>query len=298
MIIGICSYLPLDDKLRQFRLGRIKKQKEFFDTNLPGIKIYCCAQQYRDEDYLSGIEYIKFEKPIGQSKARNELLKVFYNSDEDFILLADDDTWLYPYYDCINYFKDLLEDPKPFLKLDLVSGVLPVLGGFKQKIIDNFQAYESNHILTPLDAKTLAFTLLKNQKKYYGKEYYLSEIKYKGFHEDIDFIINLFLEGRTLRTNSTFILNTPFNPGTSTLFNDFSERTEGLEKTRKDLIEKYGEDKLFFTQGNKLDYRALRKRYDKLPEYIIIPRKTKMVLTENLKNIVKRTQKPEKRGLF
>lgn len=298
MIIGICSYLPLDEKLRSFRLERIKKQKEFFDLNLPGVKIYCCAQQYKEQDYLEGIEYIKFEKPIGQSKARNELLKIFYNSDEDFILLADDDTWLYPYYDCMDYFKDLLSNPKPFLKLDLVTGLLPILGGFKQNILDNLASYESNHVLTPLSSKTLAFCLLKNTKKYYNKEYYLSDIAYKGFHEDIDFFIKLILDGRVIRTNSTFIFNTPSNDGTSTLFNNFNERVSGLENTRKTLIELYGKDKLRFTSKGGLDYKTLRKTYDPSPEIIFIPRSKKMVLSPNLKTVHTRSTEEKKKGLF
>lgn len=299
MIIGTCSYLPLDPELRKFRLERIKLQKEFFDKELPGIKIYTCAQQYKEEDYLPGIEYIKFETGIGQSKARNELLKVFYNSDEDFMLMADDDTFLYPYYDCMDYFRDAIIKPKPFLQLDLVAGLLPILGGFKSRILDNLEAYENNHILIPLQSKTLAFCLYKNTKKYYNKEYYLSDVKFKGFHEDIDFFIKLLLDGRTIRTNPTFILNTPSNEGTSTLFKGFNDRVSGLVETRECLIKTYGKTNLRFLSTGGLDYSKLRKEHDPAPENIFIQRTKKMVLIDRLKTVHTRSnQKPIKKGLF
>jgi len=92
--IYIISYLPDDEKLRKERLERHKKQLEYwrqFD-----IEIVVFAQNYRDNDYQPNITYIKNKGKLKlPGSVRNVCLEHFYNSNDDFTAILDDDTILY-----------------------------------------------------------------------------------------------------------------------------------------------------------------------------------------------------------
>ena len=114
MIFGITSYLPEDEHLRCKRLKGHRKQLEFFREVLPDVPIYVVAQNYKDTDYTidDKIHYLVFESGIGPANARNELLKLFYNSNEDFMYMLDDDI---VFYDCLNVAGCMAREVKDYL---------------------------------------------------------------------------------------------------------------------------------------------------------------------------------------
>ena len=117
MKIGVISYLPENDlKRRQAR----NQQHEWLKSIFPNHEIVIVAQKYKVTDYIDDnkIKYISFEQGIGPSRARNIILKEFYDSQEDFLLLLDDDCILYDYYDGIELLKELDEQPAKFKGID------------------------------------------------------------------------------------------------------------------------------------------------------------------------------------
>ena len=84
ILIGILSYLPEDEKVRQKRLNYHNKQLDELKQYYPTAYIYCVYQQYKDteipKDKIN--EYKTFDKGIGVSSARNEILKYYYDGIE------------------------------------------------------------------------------------------------------------------------------------------------------------------------------------------------------------------------
>lgn len=90
--IGIISYLPDDEKVREVRVRRLNKLLHKLDEifNLPIIII---AQNY--QDFLPNSDnYILIEstKPLGIVGARKKLRKVFLESNYDCLIMLDDDS--------------------------------------------------------------------------------------------------------------------------------------------------------------------------------------------------------------
>ena len=136
MIIGIISYLPMDKNVRQKRLEAHHKQLQLLSQL--NCKMFIVAQNYTDEDYCknNNIKYFKFDKGIGPSKARNILLDYFYNSDEDWMLMCDDDRYFYDYYDIFTFFNELQTNPYKFMQLDYIRSHMATKLPFKKSIYD------------------------------------------------------------------------------------------------------------------------------------------------------------------
>ena len=117
------SYLPNDENLRLKRLQAHHKQIELL--NKLNCSIYILAQNYKKEELLNNnnIHYILFDNDIGPSNSRNELLKRFYKSSEDWMLLCDDDRYFYDYYNIYDFFSELNITSSKFLQLDYIRSI-------------------------------------------------------------------------------------------------------------------------------------------------------------------------------
>ena len=115
--IGIISYLPDDNKLRNIRLfklnGLLKRCDELF--NLPIIII---AQNWKETELVrisNKIIIYSFNKPLGITGARRELRKRFLQLGYDYLIMLDDDIVLVgtqPSAD--RYLKQIEENPQKF----------------------------------------------------------------------------------------------------------------------------------------------------------------------------------------
>ena len=168
MFIGIISYLPADEGKRIERKKVIQNSIKHLLKIFPADQIKVCAQNYKEEDYIDGLDYIiKSKEGFGCGGARNELLKIFYASDEDYCMLLDDDTVLYD-TPCSRKLFELLND-KGFLRFKNVDAICGT------------ETYNKKHVrisTAQLTFEKMPFEqlngllIIKNFKKYYGEEHY------------------------------------------------------------------------------------------------------------------------------
>lgn len=274
--IGIISYLPNDEKVRQDRIKAHHKQLALmYKLNCP---IYILSQSYQDSDFVENdvIHYIKHEKGIGPANARNELLRQFYNSEDDWMLLCDDDRYFYDYYDIFTFFNEIINNSKKFIDLDYIrthsANKLP----FKKLIYEN-PLNLTNYVFE--DTQTIGDTgiaLVRNFKKYYSKELYYNDLKAENGegYEDKDFCCILKLNGIKTHILTTFISSSYNYTESSTIFKSYDYRMSVHSSNNELVVERYKNTDLFVNG-------KLNKKYKDNP--ILVPRKCPMVIPDNLK---------------
>lgn len=274
MIIGIISYLPNDVVLRSKRLDKHQKQLELFKTlNVP---IYIVAQNYKQEELskIPGINYYCIDRGIGPANARNIMLQTFYNSNEDFMMLCDDDMVFYDYYGIRDFFNELITNPNKFINdLDYIRGVMASKVPFKQTVY-NQRLNLTHYVFEDRDTiGTTALAIVKNFKKYYNKEIYYEDLNVSegNGYEDKDFCCKLKINNIKTHVLDTFILKAFNYTDNSTLFNTYEDRMNVHSNNNSKIYEKYKD--LF-------DNNILKKCY-KSPK-VAIKRCNDIVIPDNL----------------
>lgn len=189
--VGIISYLPRNEK-RERRKHEIDRAFVNLMQVIPkDVEVYVVAQCYDEEDYKEGINYIKFDEGIGPSRARNELLKAFYASDDDYMLYIDDDNYIYDRYNVKDLFYELHNHSDRFKMIDIFCGIHGRFSPFtkenEQLDLEHYYHFKQMPFQT-----TGELRILKNLRKYHKEEiYYDPEVK---VGEDLD--LRIRLEGR------------------------------------------------------------------------------------------------------
>lgn len=201
--IGIISYLPSDVSTRSKRIQSHAKEMKRLNELYPDVDIVEINQHYEPSDikFFDRIgcngkrNYIhNMSGKLGISGARNFLLKQFYESDKDFIMLMDDDTMIYPYYDSSRFLKDLYDNVSP-RSVGIIRPLNPVIQPFK---LENYKRRDEIHdfwvLNTSMGIMPGGMIILSNIKKYHGVEIYFDENmrSYEGEgYEDLDFVFQL-----------------------------------------------------------------------------------------------------------
>lgn len=274
MVIGIISYLPDNPELRSNRLDKHKRQLELFKTlNVP---IFIVAQNYRQEELsnIPNINYYVTEKGIGPANARNILLQTFYNSQEDYMMLCDDDIVFYEYYGIRDFFNELITTPNKFINdLDYIRGVMASKVPFKQTVYDQ-RLNLTHYVFEDRDTiGTTALAIVKNFKKYYNKEIYYEDLNVSegNGYEDKDFCCKLKINNIKTHVLDTFILKAFNYTDNSTLFNTYEDRMNVHNDNNSKIYEKYKD--LF-------DNNILKKCYKS--QKVAIKRCNDIVIPDNL----------------
>lgn len=201
-MIGIISYLPMDLNIRKTRLQTHLKQLHNICSTFPDCSVLCMYQQYEPAEIKQckqasatsvSFEYESCEK-LGANGARNRILKEFYASDCDFLMLMDDDTTLYPYYDVQNILNDLCAFKRKN-ELGMIRPVVPFMTPFKQanyeqrNVIENYWILRSSMGLIPF-----SMIILSNLNKNFNEAVFFDEEmnpqKGEGY-DDYDFVWRL-----------------------------------------------------------------------------------------------------------
>lgn len=155
------------------------------------------------------ITYINSNEILNASIARNVLLNIFYDSDEDLAIFSDDDTILKDY---INY--------------DFDFDVLSLTNDYSSELRKTYNISSS-------------FLLIKNINKKYGKKYFFDESLTSN--QDLDFGINLITNGlQVYRLKEIKII---INRGKSSMFKNDMEKIKMKSKSLKEIINKWGVNK-------------------------------------------------------
>ena len=267
MKIGMISYLPPEPELRKKRARNLKNTFEWLDKEFPGVEVRCVAQNHALEDLHKDTYYYFFREGIGAAKSRNILLKDFYETDDDWMLLLDDDCTLYDYYGWRDLIKLLNEEPE-CTTLDAIGGVDPTRSGFRWNILQKRDIFEHNFTFKR-DMKGMQFLLLRNLKKKYNKEIYFTEQEH--VHEDVIFLKELQIEGFRVAASEDMIYK--LDTVTSTIFTGDQRKEHLLVNilTYQYLFDKYefeydrGEiNELLQTILYSSDSKSYKDLYDKV----------------------------------
>lgn len=279
MLIGIISYLSDNPTLREKRKKVHSAQLDWIWENISDPHIIVCAQNYNQEDFDSRVEKYIIKDPIGPCRARNVILKELYASDEDYFMMMDDDSFLYPYYDPKSFFQELSNEE--FRKLDVIGCMIPEQVPFKKP---NYLEPEllTHYIFHRKPIRQLQVLIMNNLRKRYGEEIYFDENmdpKKGTGQEDEDFLIQLIAKGYSVTNCITLIQKSPAYES-STLFETRKERIEIFKNNAKALVDKWKDYGLVLKDTDRPDYRYFYKNYNKTPMRVLIKRKDPLILTD------------------
>lgn len=175
--IYIISWFGNSD-LKEKRKASHKRQIEWAIN--AGLTPVVFAQNYEDDEYLPHVEYIKHQgKVLLPGEARNKLLEVFYNTDEDFAVFADNDTYLYKgekYGGNDSFVETFRNIPLENLSdVDLFVPVNPANQPFTKDLTDNAEADKISWRFRPTFMTKTSMFVTKNIKKHHNKEIYFDE---------------------------------------------------------------------------------------------------------------------------
>lgn len=186
-IVQITPCLMLDNN----RQANFKAMKFALDNykNIDRRVIY--DQEHKKADYLAGYEYIGFQpQRQGFVKPRNELLKWFYNSDYDYAIWLDANEMVST--SSLNDLNTLIEALKnETVEANCIFTTLGIQISQERMFAKQRKDYFDSIYLvrSKKGYEWLHGCIIKNFKKYYGKEIYIDERcdPWKGTSEDIYF---------------------------------------------------------------------------------------------------------------
>lgn len=273
ILIGQISYLPRNE-LRTQRLQAAHMQIAFMHTMLPLAQIISVAQAYDEADYHNLAQYYKHEQPIGAGAARNEILKYFYNSDYDWLLLCDDDTILDNKYNVKEFICDIANNESKFKELDAISALEPEYHPYK-KLNYKDQANLTHYKFEPRELNSgSATSIIRNIKKFYGKELYYPNIdanKGEG-REDIEFLLAWLKQGLNWYTMQTMIRKSLCFDKSSIFGADTKARDKILMHDLDVICERYKYDGLGRKSNGQINWKGFNDLYNTSKKVLYIPR--------------------------
>lgn len=284
VMIGVISYLP-NTSVRNQRITACCKQIDWLHELFTDTKIHVVAQNYDVSEYIDDnlIEYEKYPEGIGAGNARNKILEKFYNSDYDWLFLCDDDTTAYEYYSYQNFIHDIVNNPDKFKGIDAVSAVEPEYHPYKKLNYED-KANLTHYKFEPRELNSgSATSIIRNIKKYYGKElYYPNTDASKGEgREDMEFLIEWILQGFTWYTMNTWIRKSLCFDKSSIFGDDTKARDKILMHDLDIVCEKYAKYGLYRNHRGKINWNDFNKLYNKSERILYIKRECDIIFTEN-----------------
>lgn len=298
LMLGVISYLPDAEKVRSVRWKTtlkcirnllevsdwVKKPLHIVTTNW-GAKEFSEVRRISEESCGVIFHTISIEHR-GAAVSRNTLLRLFYGSDQEYLLICDDDAHIYPYYDLIEFFRLLNTRPKEFLSRRLfhICAHLANSAPFKEKNMKDPEFCKNWVFSVGGDHAGRCPQIFANFKKFLGKEIYQREYLYSDLHlggEDGCFDLDLMSNGVSAYTLSAFIA------GTTEITSSFWDEKKSKDEMLKDAVWEEGQATLDYMKKEfpkvrqitkyRLDFSAYRP---KCSPRILIPRKNAYKPTE------------------
>lgn len=237
------------------------------------IKPVVFTQEWKEEWYRSGVEYIKWNGPrLFPGAARNFLLEHLYNSDENFSIFADDDSILYDNTqhcdgkDFIDIFNKI--DIKDLNNIDSFLPISPRQSPFTEMYKRNEDKLKKYLWFKLAHRAKGSWFVLRNMKKFYDKEYYIKDelfVREDGSMvggEDNHFVLSLLNDGYGCYELQNIILN-EITSSNSTWVDDDSERmSDDFHRILKKSFN-------LPMKGNRLDFSVI-KMVGKKPREVFV----------------------------
>lgn len=313
---GVISYLPNDERVRTVRWKTTKKCLENLLEVSSWVKkpLRIARTNWRNLEHVELMEMVEknhtplvlHEIPMehrGAAVSRNALLKDFYNSDDDFLMLCDDDATIYPYYEIEKFLRDLDENPRKYIEMGLrhICAKLGNSSPFKEANMQDLDFAKNWVFKAGGDHAGRCPQIFANFKKYLGKEIYQREYLYNELKiggEDEMFNLDLMQEGVMIYTLTSFIA------GTTEITSSFWDEKKSKKDMLKDSVWEEGQPTLDYIMKcypkakqitkYRLDTSAYRPKHK---DRILVPRKDAYVYTA-WDIPVKRAKKQRKGGLL
>lgn len=140
---------------------------------------------------------------------KNELLRSFYGSDNDFVALFDYDTCLKSYYEAYRFFMDV-SNYAMFEQIGVVRSFVPSVAPFKKYNFDHAETVSRGWILNPSVAiSPPGLVVVPNVRKRIGREVYFSESKGSLGYNQYDFVLSLVESGVPSYVCRQLVTSTP-----------------------------------------------------------------------------------------
>lgn len=142
----------------QKRLAMLDKSMAWAREN--GLEPVVFAQQYKESWYRKGVTYIKSDIVLPPAAARNILLNCFYDTDDDYAFISDDDTWLETDGGLLQALRKMGEIDS--FGLDLV---LPLRD---EDVDEEYESITDRFTFVRANKHGVGIVLLKNLRKYHS----------------------------------------------------------------------------------------------------------------------------------
>lgn len=286
---GIISYCPEDTELQKVRAHAHSLQLDWLATvNTYGANVYRIEQHYTPEfreAVATALPIVSkvFAEGIGPAAARNELLKDFYSSDDDWLICMDDDRCLYSHYGSHLFFYDLqysLQLNKLCKEGVLITGVVPAYSPFKEANAQFGMCDIAWNIKKAMLSGCLQICCIPNLVKYGHRAVWfdpgLNFLK-GDMPEDVKFEIDWISEKHPVALNQMMIIKelATHNQEDSTVYPTRAKRTEA-EKLQPAAVRKYIREITRNRIQTLKDYNARRNDFSNLAirryhSYTLVP---------------------------
>lgn len=266
-MLGEISYLPSDPKLRAARFKYIEKTVRANNRLFEGQRKVVVLQNYTPEEMRiwDGWDQIII-KPVGAAAARNIVLRLFWETDEDFLWMLDDDVTFYDYYGFPKLVREFQNNEK-LRFIDLGLFLEPRVLGFKST------ADEVN-VMTHIPLKKLPFFsygvgafLIGNHRKRGKVELEFTEdYKEQRIREDIEYILKNLIVGNMVEYMPLAVLKALTDESRSSQQWMFSG--QGADSLSGNLAKKY---RLSFRNGQ-ISTKTFRSRIREQSKNVAVPR--------------------------
>ena len=288
-MIGIISYLPANEELRTIRLGCLMQVVEFWSRIIPGEDIHIMAQCFTESDrnLINGnVIWHLSDIGLGPAKARNILLHEFYDSDDKWLILTDDDVILYDYYEPEDIIKDIYEGKHDDYPMDIILAVSPQLRPFKDRLLKS--DVEHYHIFNPSTLSDIPNFMLLRRTNF--ELYYDEQMLENNIPEDATFIIQAIVQ---YKMKVLICLN--FIKKNLALYDSTLCEEETAQDTRwhRELTLNL---KNYIYEKYNIEMSRFSRLYNKAVPFTIA-RKTPYILPERLATVVTRHKKPKTNSL-
>lgn len=208
----IISYrAPDNDQLRAARSEITKKQLKWW-LEKTTIQINVIAMNYNTEDYLEDypkdrIKYHDFG-PMKTGPARTEAIKLFYESDNDFAIMLDDDSILYdkPQHNLGPLlFEEMDAQLDKYKDVDVFFPINPQVSGFTPIYNKDPKKYADNHVFRRNLSLKGSLFVVRNFRKY-NKTVIWPDLNFT-WQDDHKFAMDCAVAGHSVSICYNIVLN-------------------------------------------------------------------------------------------
>lgn len=288
LMVGIVSYLPNELSLRQKRTAAVKFQDEWLNKILPLNRRVVVAQNYGPDEVNHvgvNLEYIRSE-PLGAGEARNVILREFYHTEYDWLLLLDDDTIIDEKYSPENFINEIMKCSHKFdeTNINAISALEPEYHPYKKQNYEDKNNLDYYKFIPRELNSGSATSLIRNVVKLGGQEVYFPNVdanKGEG-REDMEFLLQWLLSGYTWYTMVTWIRKSLCFNQSSIFGIDTKARDKILMHDLDVVCDKYKKYGLQRGIDGRITWANFNNQYNKSEKVLYVKREQSITFDPNV----------------